>query len=88
MAQAFEQELQRERRLAGAGRPFHEVKPVRRNSSRQDIVKSFDARRGARQIRRFGLDALHVSTFGMARSRYLPPQLAHAARPDRSVNNP
>ncbi len=67
MPQPFHQKLEGERRLAGAGRSLDEVEPVRRDPACQDIVEPFHARRGARRIWHFGLEMLHVSTFGMAR---------------------
>ena len=40
---AFEQELQRQRRLAGAGHAFDQIQPMRREPPPENVVEAFDA---------------------------------------------
>ena len=44
---ALDQELHRQRGLAGPGHTFDQVKPMRSKASAKNVIETFDARRGA-----------------------------------------
>jgi hypothetical protein len=77
---AFEQELQRKRRLARAGRPFHEIEAVCGDASAQNVVEAFDSCGGAMIFGGRNCGFVHYATFKIA----LPALVAAAMQDTRA----
>src|SRR5688572_24185217 len=81
--EALEQELERERRLAGAGIALDEVEAVRRQPAAEDVIEAGDA--GAEALTgRHGVPGLRFGAF--THGQFPPPERASPSRLSRQAN--